>query len=169
MNSPAHILGEDGTDIELTGSADNYEITLQLFAQANRSIDIFSQQLNDAIFNHLALIDQLKRFLLAAHTNQVRILLRDTEHLIKTRNHLFNLAQRITSNLAVKKIHPDYAADPQDFLIVDGRGIIRRPHGERFEGIANFNHPGPARELSDYFDEVWNHSTPVSDIKRLYI
>lgn len=169
MNSSAKILGEDNSDIELATSSDHYAATLELVSQAAHTIDIFTQQLTESIYNHLDLIDQIKRCLLASHTNNLRILIKNPDHLLKSRSHLTALAQRLSSNLHIKKIHADYAGDSQDFLVVDGRGIIRRAHGERFEGIANFNNPAQGKELTDYFDEVWNHSQLVTDIKRLYI
>lgn len=169
MNNTAKILGGNDTDLELDSAEGNYATTLELVSQASRAIDIFSQRLTDSIYNHHELIDQLRRCLLLSHSNHVRILINNPDYLTKTRHQITGLAQRLTSNLQIRKIHPDYAADPQDFLIVDGRGIIRRKHGDRYEAIANFNDPRLGKELTDYFDEVWNHSTPVADLRRLHI
>lgn len=169
MNSTAHILGETATDIELDTSEQASELTQELVSQANRSIDIYSQQLTAAIYSNPQLVDSLKRCLLLSPRNQIRILLVNPDSVIKKRHHMQDLIQRMTSNLSLRKIHPDYAINQQDFIVVDGRGVLRRKHGDRFEGIANFNDPALGKELTDYFDEVWNHSQFSPDLRRLYI
>lgn len=169
MNSTAHILGEHNIDIEFDTSSVACDVTQQLVSQAQYTIDIYSQQLTDAIYNHQDIINSMKRCLLASRHSQLRILISHPDYLSKKRHHLTTLIQQVTSNLAVRKIHPDYAADPQDFLIVDGRGLLRRRHGDRFEGIANFNDPAQAKELTNYFNEVWNHSQATAELRRLYI
>lgn len=169
MTHSAKNLGEDSADIELDSWEANYATTLELVSQASRTIDIFSQSLTESIYNHHELIDQLKRCLLISQSNHLRILITNPEYLVKGRHQISALAERLTDKLEIRKIHPDYAADPQDFLIVDGRGTICRKHGDRYEGIANFNDPRLGKELTDYFDEVWNHSTQPADLRRLNI
>ena len=169
MATANQIIGEDNQDIELDTSSGNYDLTLKMLSQASRSIDIFSQKLNSAIYNHREIIEQFKSCLLGSQHSRMRILIASPEALVNNRHQIIDLAQRLSSKLEIRHTHDDYRGDSQAFLIVDGRAIIRRPHGNRYEGIANFNNPGQAKELTHYFDEVWNHSTQSPELKRLHI
>ncbi|MDH5408178.1 MAG: hypothetical protein OEY00_06165 [Gammaproteobacteria bacterium] len=169
MNATNPIIGEDSQDIELDSSSVNYDVTLQMLTQASRSVDIFSQKLDSKIYNHRELIEQIKTCVLGSSHSRVRILIANPEALITHRHQIIDLAQRLTSNLEIRHTHADYRGDTQDFLLVDERATIRRPHGDRYEGIANFNNPAMAKELGHYFDEVWNHSSPSPELRRLHL
>ncbi|UCB55255.1 MAG: hypothetical protein JSW45_01590, partial [Thiotrichales bacterium] len=57
------------------------------------------------------------------------------------------------------------------FMIADDIGILHRPRtsSNNYDAVVNHKAPLRARELRDYFDEMWERSTPDSRIRRLYI
>jgi hypothetical protein len=71
--------------------------------------------------------------------------------------------------LEIRRVHEDYSANPESYLVVDSRGLIHRKLASRYEGIANFNNPSEATNLVHHFNEVWEQSYPELYFKRLYI
>lgn len=163
------VLGEYDQDIELSTSQDNADATYTLISQGRRSVDIYSHELDPKVYNQTRCIDALKSFVLNHNSARVRILIRNPNRTIKSGHRLITLARHLTSYIAIRVIHEDYAGLPDAFLIVDQRATLHLPEGERYEGQCNVNNPRQAVELSHRFTEVWNHSTEIADFRQIHI
>ena len=144
-------------------------INVALTQQTSRSIDIISKHLDPGVFDNLDFIDALKKLSISSKFTKIRILLNDSEPMIKNGHRMIELIQLLTSSIEVRKISEEYKLRNNAFSIFDGKGIIYLPHADRYEGFANFNRPRLATELVNFFNEVWEHSTPDENLRRLYI
>jgi len=163
------VLGKVDNDIVLSSSQDNGEATCALISQARRSVDVYTHELDPKVYNQTACIDALKTFVLKNTSARVRILIRKPNATIKSGHRLITLARHLSSYIAIRVIHEDYASLPDAFLIADQRGILYLTEGDRYDGICNFDDPRLATELSHRFTEVWNHSTEIADFRRIHI
>lgn len=156
-------------DISLSSRDEVKIINIALTQQTSRHIDIISRNLDPTIFDNIDFIDAIKKLSLSSKFTKIRILIKDSEPMIRNGHRLIELIQLLTSSIEVRKISEEYKSYNQAFTIFDGKGVISLPHADRYEGIANFNRPRLATELSNFFNEVWEHSAPDENLRRLYI
>ena len=162
-------LGEDSGDIVIDSSEDNMLAANRLVEQAHSQIDIFSRDLDARVYNHSAFTDGIRQMITSSPRAKVRVLVIDPDFGTKHGHRLIDLARHFTSYMEIRKVHEDYAANPEAYLTVDKRGLLHRKLASRYEAIVNFNDPHHATTLSDHFDEVWERSKSHVDYKRLYI
>ncbi|MGD9385255.1 MAG: hypothetical protein PVF28_01800 [Thioalkalispiraceae bacterium] len=162
-------LGVSSEDIMLETSNDNQQLAVQLVSQASHRLDVFTRDLDPRIFDSTEFVDAVRTLALKDNRAKIRFLVIDPDKAIKLGHRLLELSRRLTSRFELRKVHEDYSANPESYLIVDERGLLHRKLASRYEGVANFNNPLAASGLMHHFNEVWEHSTPVLDFKRLYI
>jgi len=156
-------------DISLSSRDAVKTMSIALTQQTSRSIDIISKYLDPGIFDNLDFIDALKKLSISSKFTKIRILLNNSEPMIKNGHRMIEIIQLLTSSIEVRKISEEYKLRNNAFSLFDGRGVIYQSHADRYEGFANFDRPRLATELGNYFNEVWEHSTPDENLRRLCI
>jgi len=164
-----HRLGESGDDIQVDSSEQNHDLILELVSQASKTVDIFTRDMASRIYDNADFIRSLRDLVIRNDKTKIRVLVIDPDKTIKLGHRLIELARRLTSAIEIRHVHADYRADSQSYLIADGCGVLHRKLASRYEAIINFNTPLFGRELLNHFNEVWEHSQPVLDFKRLHI
>ncbi len=164
-----HRLGESADDIQVDSSQQNHELVVELVSQAAKTIDIFTRDMASRIYDNADFIAAIRNLVVRNDKSKVRVLVIDPDKTIKSGHRLVELARRLSSSIEIRHVHVDYRADSQSYLIADGRGVLHRKLASRYEAIINFNTPLFGRELLGHFNEVWEHSQPVLDFKRLHI
>ena len=139
--------------------------TLALIEQARRNICIYSQDLEPGLYDHHCVQQACSRFLRAHPSNRLFLLVNDTARAVSQGHSLIRLARRLTSNMHVRKKHPDLPSLAGVFLIVDDCGLLLRTQPEQFTGRALYNSPGRARQLRRAFDSAWDHSLPDPNLR----
>jgi hypothetical protein len=95
--------------------------------------------------------------------------LQDGRSAVQSGNRLIELARRLSSRIQIRRPpveHRDFAAT---FLLADDSGYLQRPFHDRYEGTASFNKPDTNRRLKQSFMEVWEHSQPDAEMRRLHL
>ena len=156
-------------DISLTSRDEVKIINIALTQQTSRSIDIISRHLDSAVFDTADFIEAIKQLSISSKFTRIRILIKDSEPMTKQGHRIIELIQQLTSTIEVRKISEDYKSHNETFSLYDSKGVIFLYHGDRYDGFANFNRPRLVSELTNFFDEVWNHSEPDSNLRRLHI
>jgi len=162
------ILGEIQTSIELDSSASQREAAVALVSQAQRSVDIFTRDLDKKIYDNRNFLDAVQNLVVNQH-GLIRILVKDSGNAVKYGHRLIALSQRLTSFIEIRKVVEDYREYNEAFLIADETGFVHRKHADRFEGIARFNAAKEAMNLLVFFNEVWRHSAPDPNLRRIYL
>lgn len=162
-------LGEEGDDVLMNSTEDNFEASLSLVKQAEHTLDIFTRDLETRIYNNSQFSDAVKDLALANKSVKIRILVIDPDYAIKHGHSLITLSRRLPSYIEVRKVHEDYASIPAAYLIVDHRGVMHRNIATRYEGTVNYNLPMRASELLRTFNEIWDKSKTYIDFKHLNI
>lgn len=162
-------LGEGDAPVTLVSRDDQRIAAARLVQLARRSLDIYSRDLDAAIYDDQDFIDAVRSLAIATKHKAVRILVKDSSRAVKYGHRLIPLAQRLTSFIEIRKPPAEYRDYNEAFLVVDGCGYIHRKLADRYEGLAHFNAGRDARRLVEFFDEVWQSSAPDPDLRRLYL
>ena len=167
MNTP----GENDKDVSLDTADENRSAIISLAQQARFSLNIFSRDLDARVFDNIEL-ERCIFNLARSHKNaDIRILVTDTTRAVNQGHCLIRLAQKLTSKVLVHNPAREHSNEISTFLIADEVGLLHRPRtsSNNYDAIVNYDAPLRARELRDYFNEMWERSTPDSQIRRLYI
>lgn len=162
-------LGENSEDIIVESSGDNRQLAIRLVSEARHRLDVFSRDLDPRIFDNPEFIEAIRSLAINDNKARIRFLVIEADKAIKLGHRLLDLSQRLSSSVEVRKVHEDYAANPECYLIVDSRGLLHRKLASRYDGIANFNNPSAAAHFEHHFKEVWEHSSPELDFTQLHI
>jgi len=138
---------------------------LALLQQAQRSLCIYSHDLEPWLYHHSSVQEACTRFLLASPRNQLRILLRDASRAVKEGHRLLSLSRRLPSNLHIRKLHPDYPSEELAFLLADDQGLLLLPELGQFAGYALYQDPARTRLRRTQFDQAWDTSITDADLR----
>ncbi|MBI5462135.1 MAG: hypothetical protein HY941_08140 [Gammaproteobacteria bacterium] len=163
------ILGETAGDYALASRDDNRRAAALLASQARRTIELFTSDLEPALYDQAPFIDALAQLALSSPRARVRILAKDFERTVKEGHRLVELTRRLSSYVEIRRVHEDYRDNNETFLLVDDYGLLHRRHAARFEGTFSCKAPLEVRRLRAFFDEVWNRSEPDADVRRLHL
>ena len=163
------ILGESVGDYALASRDDSRRAAAILAAQARRQLELFSPDMEPAIYDQAPFIDALSQLAVSSPRARIRILAKDFERTVKEGHRLVELARRLSSHIEIRHVHEDYRDNNETFLLVDDYGLLHRRHAPRFEGNFSCKAPLEVRRLRAFFDEVWERSEPAADLRRLHL
>lgn len=143
-------------------------IAVALVAQASRTVLIYTRELDPGLFDAPRVLDALRRFGTRTRGGEVHILLQDAAAPQHTLAPLIGLAQRLPSVFAFREVRdPVDRAYPSAFIVNDRGGYYFRPLGHRFDGEAELENPGRARQLREEFGRVWERSRHCTEYRAL--
>jgi hypothetical protein len=135
-------------------------------ASAQRLMSIYTPDLEPELYDQNAFLEIVKRFVLARRFAKVRVLISDSNRLLRDNNRFIAMGRRLTSCIDIR---PAVGANRQraaSYVIADDRAIVYRVHADRWDGVADLNNPPVARQYLDEFDEIW-HSSAHDEHSRL--
>ncbi len=162
-------LGEPSTEIELSRKEEHYAATVAILSQANRSINLFSPELDPNMLNTSEIKDLFKRLAIKDRHSYVKILIHDSRKLILNGHHLLELSRQLSSHIEIRKTPKELIDHQEAFLIVDETALVYRVAFDRYEGFVHFNDRQQCRHLMEFFKRTWEKSTPDPELKRLHI
>ena len=166
-----YILGEHNEELRIDTAAENRNAVISLAQQADKSINIFTPDLDPIVFDN-ADFERCVFSLARKHRSaNIRILTKDSTMAVKRGHCLIRLAQKLTSSVFIHNPAREHKDTTATFMIVDGIGLLHRPRSSsnNYDAVVNYMSPQHAGELDDLFNEMWERSTPDSQIRRLYI
>ena len=164
-----YTLGESKQQIPLETIEDNRLAAIALAKQANRSLHIFSHDLDPMVYDNNEFVDAVKNLAIGHSQAQVHIIIQDSRKVIDQGHRIIELARRISSSIHIRKTPSEMKSYSQAFLIADKTGVLYRTIGDRFEGFVNFDDRFECKNLLDFFSTTWDHSAPDPELRRLHI
>ena len=166
-----YTLGEDNEDMLIDTAAENRQAVISLARQARSSINLFTRDLDPRLFDNTGFEQSIFTLARSHHSADIRILTLDSSHARQQGHCLIRLAQKLTSSVLIHNPAREYNHIIATFLVVDRKGILHRPHSTStdYDAVVNYMAPERAAELQDFFNEMWERSTPDSQIRRLFI
>jgi hypothetical protein len=162
-------IGEDAREIRLESRADNQRLAAALVAQAVRTLEIFSRDLEAEIYEQPDFLEGIKALALRSQHVRIRILLQDPSRVVRDGHRLVEMARRLSSFIEIRRPGHDHRDCNEAFMIVDNTALLHRRLGDRYEGHACFKQPLRARELGNFFEEVWQRAAPHPELQRLHL
>ena len=166
-----HILGESSEELQVETAAENRDTAISLAEQARFSLNIFTPDLDPRVFDNPGFERCVFNLARTHHSTDIRILVQDSSLAVKQGHCLVRLAQKMTSSVFIHNPAREHQRESATFMIVDGVGLLYRPQSTRqnYNAVVNFMAPQRAGELHDFFNEMWERSTPDSQVRRLFI
>ena len=169
---PSHFkLGETNAEIKLSHAEENCNAALSLASQARYGINIFTQDLDDAIYNNKEFEEHVFSLATRHPNTQIRILVQDSTAAVKNGHRLIRIAQKLTSSVFIKNPQKTHKSDESAFMTVDGVGMLYRIRANTFnhEASVNFMSAQRAGKLDEFFNEAWDHGVPDLQVRRLFV
>lgn len=143
-------------------------IVTQLVAGARRRLWIYSRELDPGLLDDRRVLDALRGFATRGQGNEAQLLLHDAAAPQRAHAPLLALAQRLPSAFAFREIDdPVDRAYAAAFIANDAGGYYFRGLGHRFDGEAETDGSGRARQLAETFRPVWERSRPCTELRAL--
>lgn len=136
--------------------------------QARRSICIYSHDLESWLYHTEACAEACKALLTRQHRSRLRILVRDSER-VESDHRLVRLSHRLTSNIAIRRLNPDYAIEAGGFLIVDDDCLFSRPVAAEPTGKATTGDRASVRRFQTRFDQAWDYSIDDPNLRSILL
>lgn len=162
-------LGETSQEILLENSTDHMSVTQHMANQAQRSIRIFTRDLEPVIYDQENFISACKRLAIRSRFSRIEILAFESQRIIHKGHRLIDLTRALSSRIEIRRPEKQYEKHLQTFITFDEKAYINRTQYDRFEGIANYNGPRETRELEKLFKEIWDRSHVDTEMKTLSI
>ena len=141
----------------------------ELVKQAKRSLEFFSPHLDPKIYSQPEFVDNLVQFLIANSHNHVRILIQDSNTIVRNGHRMIDLLQRFTSTITIRKPSLDYAELHYSCLIADGSSMLYKERGDSFTGEYYYrDHVAVQRQL-EKFNLIWDQAESDPELRRLYL
>ncbi|WCE09968.1 DUF7931 domain-containing protein [Pseudomonas sp. JBR1] len=163
---PEPQLGQD-LALRLEGLDALREHGVRLIAQASRQLCIQTPDLEAPLYDILDVEAAIKRLLLGNPRHQVRILINDSALAVRQGHRLIALAQRLTSNLLIRR--PPADQQPEGAcLIVDDQALLRRS-GNAPNGFVRYGDRAAVKVQQQRFDRLWAISQPDQELRRMVL
>lgn len=170
IDNPAELkLGEDKTRYLLKTRDDNRQAALILARQASRKLDIFTPDMEAALYDNDEFIDAVTRLALGSPHARIRILTSDIEPAIKYGHRLIETSRQLSSYIEIRLVHEDYRNSLEGYLLADDNGLLLRNVASRFEGSWSLHAPMEVRRRRDQFETIWERSSQHPDVRRLHL
>lgn len=163
---PEPRLGED-LALRLDGLEALREHSLRLIAQARRQLCLQTPDLEGPLYDHAEIEAAIKRLLLGHPRHQVRILINDSASAVRQGHRLVTLAQRLSSNLLIRR--PPADQQPEGAcLLVDDQALLRRTSSAP-AGFVRYGDRAAVKVQQQVFDRLWAISQPDQELRRMLL
>ena len=165
------ILGETNAEIQLDHADENKNIALSLVEQARYGINIFTQDMDNAILDNDDFENHVFNLAVRHPRTKIRVLVLDSSTAVKKGHCLIRIAQKLTSSVFIKNPPAIHSNDKSAFITVDGIGMLYRRHATpyNYQASANFMSPRRVKKLDIFFNEVWEQSIRDQQVRRLFV
>ncbi|NND59877.1 MAG: GNAT family N-acetyltransferase [Gammaproteobacteria bacterium] len=164
------VIAASATAARTLTTYDEYgDAVIDLFAQAQREVDLFTPDLVAAVYDRPALVEAVRNFVLGNRLSRVRILLRSTDSVVKEGRRLLELADRASTSMAFRVLNEDFQDRSDAFVTADSSVFALRRQAHTWNGVYDQSRPEIARQLAHQFNEMWEHSHADPQLRRLHI
>jgi len=140
----------------ILSTLDEYRAAVaEIAKRANRSMSIYTPNLEPLIYDQDMFLEPLKRLVLARGHARLRVLISDPARVVREGNRFMQMARRLTSFIELRNVPPEFRDNPAAFIIADAGAIAYRQQSAKWEGIVEFNDQQIVKRYLAYFDEVW--------------
>jgi len=159
-------IGDDVT-VKLEDAEQNQLVSIAISKQARHTLDIVSHDLDHTIYDNNEFSDAVKDLATGSPKAKIRILIQDSDKVIKQGHRLVELAKRLTSFIEIRIQGKRYKEFNEAWLIVDNKAWIRRPFADKYIADVDYSAARQLRETSKTFDTMWAEASHDPNLRRL--
>lgn len=160
---------ENSDNPSIEGNAAFAENAATIAAHARVQIDVFSHQLEPALWASPDFVEAVKRCVIERSRSQVRILLSDAGPLARDGSRLLDLTRQLSSSIEIRQVSSMHRDVDGEWLLVDeSRSLIREPSADRVAHRDDDSRVTVKRKR-DRFDRMWDASDVPPGLRRLHI
>lgn len=143
---------------------------VQLIHRARKQVIIVTPDLEPAIYNNGPVHDGMLALLKYSDKSRVRILAKDTRHLLEINHCLVRLYQRSAmQRIEIKRLSEVPDNFTEAYLISDDCGIVYRQNENHYRGICYHDNRPRVKNQIEAFEILWNVAVDDPNLKRLTI
>lgn len=162
-------LGKTNAEIAFNSATANCNAAISMIRQGHLVVNLYTQDLDPQVLNNEDFAKNLLRMIKNYKQMQIKILVKDSTKAVKSSHVLLKLAQQLSTHIEVREIPDFFHSEKASFMVVDRVGFYYRPSANEFKGSVNFNSPGRAVKLVDFFSDVWEKSVPDPHFRKFHI
>jgi hypothetical protein len=144
--------------VEIEASGDQAGALQELLTGARHVVRIFSDYLSPQLFDHAGITAELSRVARHGPPCEVRILIKNSQFLVKSAHRIGALHQRLVSSVVLRKLSycPDHFVP--NYVLVDDSGIFFIPNEDDKICFWNRDDRPLVRHYTEQFDDLWQRS-----------
>ncbi len=142
------------------------EHSLKLVQEARYGLVIFSEDLEDWLYDNDAFVDAVMALLQRQRNTSVRILVRDTRALLERGHRLLRVCHRASEKAQIRKLPSMLSEKFPNYLIVDDKGLLYRQDPQVVQGIGYHDYRARVKPLLEDFKLLWARSTTDPDLRQ---
>lgn len=167
--TPKHVTSTNAHGISFDSLVSYRELSRMIMRNAKQSVYIACENIDDPVLNDRDTIAHFQHLALHAPQCDIRVLLSDDKQRSTKHSPLVDLAQRLSSFVQIRRVQ-DKRFTPRAWLYLsDNAHAIERKIQHGFVGKAYIESPGAVQRYNYQFEELWQHSVPSSELRRLAI
>ncbi|MGN6313680.1 MAG: GNAT family N-acetyltransferase [Rhodanobacteraceae bacterium] len=144
------------------------EATLSVLTSVRHELRILVRELDPMLLDDSACLVELRRIAISGRGASIRVLAQDISRAQQAGNRMLDLAQRLPSVIQFRRPIEDVDREyPSAFMCTDAGAYLFRPIAQRMECVGSTYAPGRAAQLQALFDQVWERSEPMSELRPL--
>lgn len=159
----------DITELQLHNAEQNQLASVALTKQARRYLDIVSHNLDRKIYDNEEFSDAVKVLATSNPKAKIRLLIHDSETIVKQGHRLIELARRLSSYIEIRIQGKRFKEFNEAWLIVDSKAWIQRPFSDTYVANIDYSAARQLKETSKIFDDMWNEASNDPNLRRLNI
>lgn len=152
---------------QFDGESESADGLLRLLAHPSRTVRIYSQELDHALFDRTDVTEALSAFVRHGPPARLLILIHASGSIVSRGHQLLELARRLDSKVEIRKVPGELATDRASFVLADERGYFLLPDHREYQAMANAFDPVQAERLAERFDYLWDRSETDPDLRVL--
>ncbi len=134
---------------------------LELVASARHELVVCATALDPALFNTSALHDALADLLTRHPRNRVRLVVEDTEDMLRSCARLVGLARRLSDRFALQRLGERHHGLNMLFAVADGASCLVQQDLGVIDATLDLQAPRQSAALVERFEDIWMASEPV--------
>lgn len=158
-----------GTRRVISGKEEFAQAVAEVAAMAQRSLAIFTPDLEHGVYDTRPFLDAIKRLVLSRSHARIRVLISDPGRIQHSVNRFLYVGRRLSTFIEFRHLPETFQGRGDAFMIADRSALVYRARAERWQGIADTCEPRMARRYLAEFDEMWQRSENAAEIRELGI
>lgn len=145
------------------------DYSLKVIGSARRQLLILSDMLDPYVYDREDVCAALSEFARRSRYTDVKILIRDSKHLIERGHRLARLHQKLTSKIQLRQLTIEPNDQQMAYLCADQRQLVYKNDDQVHQGFVHYDDASTAKTLAEEFLRLWEFATEIPDLRTLHL